>query len=71
MDGRYQQTTTTGSFMGMPFHGMSTTGYDNAKKVFFTTWIDNMGTGLMYGEGKWNNATKSIDFKGKTMEPDD
>jgi hypothetical protein len=67
MDGRYQRTTATGSFMGMAFSGMSITGYDNAKKIFFTTWMDNMGTGIMYGEGDWNDAKKCIVFKGKSI----
>ncbi len=69
MDGRYQRSISTGSFMGMPFSGMSITGYDNAMKVFFTTWIDNMGTGMMYGEGKWDDAKKCVDFKTKMVDP--
>lgn len=69
MDGRYQRSTSSGSFANMPFSGMSITGYDNAKKIFFTTWIDNMGTGMTYAEGKWNDAKKSIDFKGKMIDP--
>jgi hypothetical protein len=41
-DGRYQTSEHKGNFMGMPFEGMSITGYDNAKKKFVSTWIDNM-----------------------------
>ena len=67
--GRYQQTTFKGDFMGMPFEGASTTGYDNAKKMFFTTWMDNMSTGLMNMEGTWDDASKSISFKGKMLCP--
>jgi hypothetical protein len=37
MDGRYQVSETKGNMMGMPFNGMSTTGYDNVKKVFIST----------------------------------
>lgn len=69
LDGRYQQSTTTGSFEGMPFNGMSTVAFDNAKKVFISTWIDNMGTGMMIGEGPWDEATKSITIKGKMIDP--
>src|SRR5829696_3935456 len=68
-DGRYQQSTFKGDFGGMPFEGTSTTGYDNAKKVFFSTWIDNMGTGIMNMEGTWDDATKTINFKGKMVCP--
>lgn len=67
--GKYQVSRHTGNFMGMPFEGISTTGYDNSREVFINTWIDNMGTGIMYSEGKWNDATRSIDFKGNMTDP--
>jgi hypothetical protein len=69
MDGRYQQQTHSGEWMGMPFNGISTTGYDNARKVFVNTWIDNFGTGIMTSEGRYNPATKTIEFKGKVTDP--
>lgn len=69
MDGRYQVSTHNGNFGGMPFEGMSTVAYDNAKKVFISTWIDNMGTGLMTMEGVWDGTAKMITFKGKMVEP--
>ncbi|HCM34887.1 DUF1579 domain-containing protein [Chryseobacterium sp.] len=68
-EGRYQVSNYKGNFMGMPFEGMSIMGYDNSKKKFVSTWIDNMGTGLMHAEGDWNPANKSIDFKGKMTDP--
>ncbi|MDB5210043.1 MAG: hypothetical protein JWQ30_870, partial [Sediminibacterium sp.] len=45
MGGRYQQMAFKGDMMGQPFEGLGTTGYDNARKVWTSTWIDNMGTG--------------------------
>ena len=69
MGGRYQESKLTGNFMGMPFEGVSTIGYDNARKVLVSTWVDNMGTGIIYMEGKWNEATKSAEFKGKSTDP--
>ncbi|MGZ8543879.1 MAG: DUF1579 family protein, partial [Flavisolibacter sp.] len=33
------------------------------------TWIDNMGTGIMTGEGPWDEASKSITIKGKMIDP--
>jgi hypothetical protein len=69
MDGRYQVSETKGNMMGMPFNGMSTTAYDNHKKVFISTWIDNMGTGILKVEGPWDEATKSITFTGKMIDP--
>jgi hypothetical protein len=69
LGGRYQLSTHKGNFGGMPFEGMSTLAFDNAKKIFISTWMDNMGTGLMTGEGKWDEATKSITLRGKVMDP--
>src|SRR4028118_1807600 len=53
----------------MPFQGISTTGYDNARRVFVNTWIDNFGTGIMTSEGAYNAKTKSIEFKGMVTDP--
>lgn len=69
MDGRYQLSEFKGNFMGQPFTGMSTTAYDNAKKVFISTWIDNMGTGIMKMEGPWDEASKTMTLSGKMMDP--
>lgn len=67
--GRYQESNHTGEFNGMPFEGRSVTGWDNARKIFFSTWIDNFGTGLIYMEGTWDEASKSIELKGKITDP--
>ena len=69
MGGRYQQGKHTGDMMGMPFEGISTEAYDNAANVFVTSWIDNMGTGMMYMTGKWDESTKSISYSGKAVDP--
>lgn len=69
LGGRYLQATNTGNMMGMPFEGISITGYDNAKKIFVNSWIDNMGTGMMFLEGTWDNANMSINFTGKMVDP--
>ncbi len=69
MGGRYQHSEFKGEFMGMPFEGMSLLGFDNAKKVFTSTWIDNMGTGTMTMEGKWDEKNRTINFYGKMVDP--
>lgn len=69
LEGRYQQSTHKGTFNGMPFEGIGIVGYDNAKKMFVSTWIDNMGTGIMFTEGKWDEANKTIEFKGNSVDP--
>jgi len=69
LGGRYQESTHNGEFNGMPFEGRSITGYDNIRQIIFSTWIDNMGTGLTYMEGTWNPASNSIEMKGKMTDP--
>lgn len=68
MGGRYQQQTYSGDMMGQPFEGMGLLAYDNAKKVFVSTWIDNMGTGIMRMEGTMDMATKTINFSGSMTD---
>ena len=71
MGGRFQHSEHSGCFGGMPFEGMSLVGYDNVKKVFMSTWIDNMGTTVMHMEGPWDAATKSINLSGTCTNPMD
>ena len=65
MDGRYIKEECSGNMGGMPFSGMGVTGYDNQKKKFVGTWIDNMGTGIMTSEGTWDAAKKTMTFHSK------
>jgi hypothetical protein len=51
-----------GKMMTMDFKGRSTEGYDNAKKKFVSSWIDNMGTGIMASEGTYDASTKTFTF---------
>ena len=69
MGGRYQQSSFKGKMMGMPFEGSGTTGYDNARKVWVSTWVDNMSTGIMNMEGTWDEGSKSITYKGEMLCP--
>ena len=65
LGGRFQQTTFKGTMMNQPFEGVATTGYDNARKVFVSNWVDNMNTAVMNIEGPWDEASKSITMTGK------
>jgi hypothetical protein len=69
LNGLYQESIYTGTMMGMPFEGHGTLGYDNAKKMFISTWVDNMGSGIMKMEGAWDEATKSMTLKGVGIDP--
>lgn len=69
MNGLYQQSNHSGNMMGMPFSGQSTVGYDNHKKEFISTWIDNMGSGIMVLKGPWDDASKTMTLKGTMTDP--
>jgi hypothetical protein len=64
LGGRYVTAKFTSTMMGQPFEGMSTMGYNNAKKMFVSTWVDNMGTGIVQMSGNYNEATKTLMLKG-------
>jgi hypothetical protein len=68
LNGLYQESVHKGNMMGMEFEGHGTVGYDNARKVFVSSWIDNMGSGIMYTEGAWDNASNSLIMKGKATD---
>jgi len=61
--GKMQMPGADGKMMDMEFKGMSTEGYDNAKKKFVSSWIDNMGTGIVLSEGTYDVATKSFTYR--------
>ena len=69
LGGRYLQMKFTGNMMGMPYEGISTDGYDNGKKIYFNTYLDNMGTGIMYSEGKYDDKSKLLVYTGKMFDP--
>lgn len=69
LGGRYQETNYTGEMMGMQFEGRSTVAYDNATKKYVSTWIDNMGTGMMVMKGVMAEDGKSIEFFGEMVDP--
>ncbi|MBA3680901.1 MAG: DUF1579 domain-containing protein [Bacteroidetes bacterium] len=69
LGGRYQESVYKGKMMGMDFEGRSLMAYDNAKKIFITTWVDNMGTGVVYMEGPYDENTRTITLKGKMTNP--
>jgi hypothetical protein len=74
MDGRFFVIDVTGK-MEMPgpdgkkkemtFKGMGIEGYDNVKKKFVGSWVDNMGTGIMMSEGTYDPATKTFTYTGE------
>lgn len=52
MGGRVLHEEFQGDMMGMPFTGLSRSGYDNVSGKYWSTWTDSMSTGIMVSEGE-------------------
>lgn len=68
-EGRYQESNFTANMMGMPFEGKSITGFDNVTQLLSSIWIDNMGTGMMFVQGKYNEEKNLIEMTGNMTDP--
>jgi hypothetical protein len=60
--GKFQMPGPDGKMMDMDFKGMALEGYDNVKKKFVASWVDNMGTGIMNSEGTYDASTKTLTY---------
>ncbi len=67
LDGRYQQGHFKGDMMGMPFQGISTTGYNNITKMFEGSWMDSFSTAIMTTKGSMEG--EKLVLKGEMMDP--
>jgi hypothetical protein len=61
LDGRFLREEFKGTMMGMPFEGVSITGYDNFRRQYRNLWMDTFGTGF-------NLATGNVDASGKVFK---
>jgi hypothetical protein len=57
-----------GKMKDFMFKGMSIEGYDNVKQKFVSSWVDNMGTGILNSEGTYDPASKTFSYTGE-VEP--
>ena len=62
VSGKMQMPGEGGKMKDMQFKGMGLEGYDNVKKKFVGSWIDNMGTGIQFSEGTYDPATKTFTY---------
>jgi hypothetical protein len=63
--GKMEMPGPDGKKKEMTFKGMGLEGYDNVKKKFIGTWMDNMSTGIMMSEGTYDPATKTFTYTGE------
>jgi len=69
LDGRYLEENVSGDMMGSPFAGRSLLAYDNIKKKYMSTWVDNMSTSILQSEGTYDPATKTFTMNAMSYEP--
>ncbi len=63
-DGRFTKCEMSGDMPGMgPFNGFGLYGYDNVAQKFQSTWIDNCGTGIMFGTGELSSDGTTMTWK--------
>ena len=60
LGGRFVEQRFKSEMMGQPFEGLGYTGYDNAKKKYIGTWMDNMSTAVMVSEGTFDASGKVL-----------
>jgi len=60
LGGRFVEQRYEGTFMGQPFNGLGYTGYDNFKKKYIGSWMDNMGTMMMVSQGEAAEKTLTM-----------
>jgi hypothetical protein len=63
--GKMQMPGPDGKMTDTEFKGMGIDAYDNAKKKFVASWIDNMGTGILLMEGTYDPATRTFTYRGE------
>lgn len=69
LGGRYVRGDFKASMMGMDFEGVALNGYDNVANEFVSLWFDNMSTGMMLMNGKYDSATKTFTYTGEMADP--
>lgn len=69
LDGRFVQEDATCQMMGMSQKSIGVTGYDNLKKKYVITYMDNTSTAIYTGEGMLDESGKVMTLFGKFDEP--
>jgi len=68
MGGRVMHEEFQGDMMGMPFTGLSRSGYDNVSGKYWSTWTDSMSTGIMISEGECDESFNCT-YRGTHNDP--
>lgn len=70
LGGRVMMDRWVGTMMGMPFEGLGLTGFDNANGKWWSTWSDNLSTGVMTATGRCEaDHAKGCTFANTAVDP--
>lgn len=69
LGGRWLEQSFKGDMHGQKFEGIGFIGYDNVKGKYQSMWMDTMSTGVMKGEGTFDEATKTLKDQGTASCP--
>lgn len=67
--GRHLRMQYSGRFMGQPFEGIGYSGYDNVKRKYVSSWMDNMSTSTFLVEGDYDPSTRTYTYRGQMPDP--
>lgn len=68
LDGRVLTEDVQAKMQGQPFNGHGMQGYDNVTGRYWSTWNDNMSTGIMVSDGACDDQGNCT-FKGSWNDP--
>lgn len=69
LGGRVLVEEWQGTMMGRDYVGHGRTGYDNVTEQYWSTWTDNMSTGLMTFEGTYDAESGRYTYTGSYADP--
>lgn len=66
--GRFVQQDFSMSFMGQKFMGRGVSGYNQATKMYESTWTDNWGTAIAVSRGFTHSDGKTMTYHGSSHD---
>lgn len=69
LGGRFLWSEWKGEYLGVPFQGIATDGYDKVNEQYTGTWMDSMSTGVATFSGDCEDSGKVRTMHGEFTEP--
>lgn len=71
LGGRFLEMTQSGNMMGMDYQAITTFGFNNSSKEMVAATSTNLGTGILFLSGGWDNSNKVASMIGYLVNPMD